>query len=298
MPILLTSKKALEQVRRPHATNVGIKDTIREIVPGAAPVARAPYQLAPSGMKDLSAQLKELSDKGFIRPSSSPWGAPVLSVKKKDGSLSVYSKIDLRSGYHQLRVRVVAQRVANAIEAIAIYETKTNLACKSMNQIERQEEEVAENASNKRNLRHYKGECLIVKFHEHVDMIHGRMRASKPKTTQDEIKIATKLRSKKISTLVECQTENKKRLDNTSKNNQNQQQPKKRSSTNSNTTNIQKDTRSSQKATCYGCGNQGHYRRDCPEVKNQNHENQIKSTKARGVVHAFGGGEIEQGLNN
>nr|GFC15384.1 putative reverse transcriptase domain-containing protein [Tanacetum cinerariifolium] len=55
-------------------------------VPGAAPVARAPYQLAPTGMKDLSEQLKELSDKGFIRPSSSPWGAPVLFAKKKDGS--------------------------------------------------------------------------------------------------------------------------------------------------------------------------------------------------------------------
>ncbi|GJS37640.1 hypothetical protein Tco_0536022 [Tanacetum coccineum] len=51
------------------------------------PVAdRAPYRLAPSEMKELSDQLKELSDKGFIRPSSSPWGAPVLFVKKKDGS--------------------------------------------------------------------------------------------------------------------------------------------------------------------------------------------------------------------
>ncbi|GJS90301.1 putative reverse transcriptase domain-containing protein [Tanacetum coccineum] len=109
-----------------------------ELVPGAAHVARAPYQLAPSEMKELARQLQELSDKGFIRPSSSPWGAPVLFVKKKDGSFrmcidyrelnkltiknryplpriddlfdqlqgsSMYSKIDLRSGYHQLRVR-------------------------------------------------------------------------------------------------------------------------------------------------------------------------------------------------
>nr|GEZ50502.1 putative reverse transcriptase domain-containing protein [Tanacetum cinerariifolium] len=57
-----------------------------DLVPGAAPVARAPYRLAPSEMKELAKQLKELSDKGFIRPSSSPWGAPILFVKKKDGS--------------------------------------------------------------------------------------------------------------------------------------------------------------------------------------------------------------------
>ncbi|GJS66682.1 putative reverse transcriptase domain-containing protein [Tanacetum coccineum] len=57
-----------------------------DLVTGAAPVARAPYRLALSEMKELSEQLQELSDKGFIRPSSSPWGAPVLFVKKKDGS--------------------------------------------------------------------------------------------------------------------------------------------------------------------------------------------------------------------
>ncbi|GKA48816.1 putative reverse transcriptase domain-containing protein, partial [Tanacetum coccineum] len=53
---------------------------------GAAPVARAPYRLAPSEMQELSDQLQELADRGFIRPSTSPWGAPVLFVKKKDGS--------------------------------------------------------------------------------------------------------------------------------------------------------------------------------------------------------------------
>nr|GEW99378.1 retrotransposon protein, putative, Ty3-gypsy subclass [Tanacetum cinerariifolium]GFA34882.1 retrotransposon protein, putative, Ty3-gypsy subclass [Tanacetum cinerariifolium] len=339
-------------------------------VPGAALVARSPYRLAPFRMKDLSEQLKELSDKGFIRPSSSPWGAPVLFVKKKDGSFrmcidyredekkheeylkailellkkeELYAKFSkcefwipkvqflghlidsqgsrsvMISPWMKLHIhfvpcdlqktmttvnqgmsdeeieRVVAQRVANAIEAIAIYETKTNMALKSMSQTERQEEN--------------------------------------------------------ISTLVVRQAENKRKLDNTSKNNQNQQQPNKRqntgraytawhgekkhysgskplcskcnyhhdgqcapkchkcnrvvhlahdcrSSTNTNTTNIQKGTRASQKAICCECGNQRHYMRDCAERKNQNHENQIKSTKACGVVHAFRGGETEQDLNN
>ncbi|GJT49636.1 putative reverse transcriptase domain-containing protein [Tanacetum coccineum] len=80
-----------------------------DLIPGATPVARAPYRLAPLEMQELSNQLQELADQGFIRPSTSPWGAPVLFVKKKDRSFrmcsSVYSKIDLRSGYHQLRVR-------------------------------------------------------------------------------------------------------------------------------------------------------------------------------------------------
>nr|GEZ68096.1 retrotransposon protein, putative, Ty3-gypsy subclass [Tanacetum cinerariifolium] len=78
------------------------------LIPGAAPVARAPYRLAPSKMKELAEQLQELTDKGFIRPSSSPWGAPVLFVKKKDGSFWMVEylfKDRSKVGYHQLRVR-------------------------------------------------------------------------------------------------------------------------------------------------------------------------------------------------
>nr|GEV92982.1 putative reverse transcriptase domain-containing protein [Tanacetum cinerariifolium] len=109
-----------------------------ELIPSAAHVARAPYRLAPSKLKELLDQLKELFEKGFICPSSSPWGDPVLFVKKKDGSFrmcinyrelnkltvknrypllriddlfdqrqvsSVYSKNNQRSDYHQLRIR-------------------------------------------------------------------------------------------------------------------------------------------------------------------------------------------------
>ncbi|GJR41679.1 putative reverse transcriptase domain-containing protein [Tanacetum coccineum] len=75
-----------------------------DLIPGAAPVARAPYRLAPSEMKELSKLPPELLEKDFIRPSSSPRGAPL------QGS-SVYSKIDLRSGYRQLRVRVEDIRI-------------------------------------------------------------------------------------------------------------------------------------------------------------------------------------------
>jgi len=109
-----------------------------ELIPGTAPMSRRPYRMPPNELAELKNQLKELLDKGFIRPSSSEWGCPALFVKKKDQSLrmcvdyrplnavtiknkyplpridilfdqlskaKVFSKIDLRSRYHQIKIR-------------------------------------------------------------------------------------------------------------------------------------------------------------------------------------------------
>ncbi|GJZ66139.1 putative reverse transcriptase domain-containing protein [Tanacetum coccineum] len=133
----VTTKETEDKSEKKRLEDVPIVRDFPDVFPEDLP-ARAPYRLAPSKMKELSEQLKELSEKGFIRPSSLPWGAPVMFVKKKDGSFrmcidyrelnkltvknryplpriddlfdqlqgsSVYSKIDLQSGYHQLRVR-------------------------------------------------------------------------------------------------------------------------------------------------------------------------------------------------
>ena len=109
-----------------------------ELHPGTSPISMTPHRMTPVELQELKVQIQELPGKGFIRPSTSPWGAQVLFAKKKDKTLrlcidyrqlnrvmiknryplpriddlfdqlrgaQVYSKIDLRTGYHQLRVR-------------------------------------------------------------------------------------------------------------------------------------------------------------------------------------------------
>ncbi|KAA3480729.1 DNA/RNA polymerases superfamily protein [Gossypium australe] len=84
-----------------------------DLLPGTTLVSAAPYRMAPKELAELKAQIQELLDRGFIRSSVSLWGAPVLFLKKKDGSMrmcidysaSVFLKIDLGSGYHQLKVK-------------------------------------------------------------------------------------------------------------------------------------------------------------------------------------------------
>jgi hypothetical protein len=109
-----------------------------ELLPGTAPISRRPYTMPPNELAELKVQLNELLKKGLIRPSSSPWGCTAIFVKKKDQSLQmcvdymplnavtvknkypllridilfdqlskakVFSKIDLRSGYHQIKIR-------------------------------------------------------------------------------------------------------------------------------------------------------------------------------------------------
>jgi hypothetical protein len=126
-----------------------------DLLPGTAPISKWTYRMAVKELKELKKQLTELQEAGYIRPSSSPWGAPVLFVQKKDGSQQmcvdyrslndvtvknkyplpriedcfdqmrgarVFSKIDLRSGYHQMKIRLSDISKTDFLTRYGLYE--------------------------------------------------------------------------------------------------------------------------------------------------------------------------------
>ncbi|GJU53069.1 putative reverse transcriptase domain-containing protein [Tanacetum coccineum] len=138
------------------------------------------------------------------------------------------------------------------------------------------------------------------------DMIHGSVMASKPKPMQDAIEFATELMDKKIRTFAERQSKNKRKQDDNQQQQQNKRQntgrayaagsvekkpyrgSKPLSTVNSNTANNQRGTGASQKPTCYECGAQGHFKSDCPKLKNNNRGNQGGNGNAPAKVYAVG----------
>ncbi|WVZ88867.1 hypothetical protein U9M48_035334 [Paspalum notatum var. saurae] len=109
-----------------------------DLVHGTAPVSKKPYRMAPDELKELKIQLQEQLDKGFIRPSSSPWGCPALFVEKKDrggkrlcglraakcdhAGAKVFSKIDLRSGYYRIKIEKKTYQKAAFSTGYGLYE--------------------------------------------------------------------------------------------------------------------------------------------------------------------------------
>ncbi|GJR72664.1 putative reverse transcriptase domain-containing protein [Tanacetum coccineum] len=191
-------------------------------------------------------------------PSSSPPPENVESLK--DNIRETMTTVDQGMSVEEIE-RVIAERVANAIEAIAIYETKTNMANQQQQQqIKRQNTGRAYTAGlgDKKPYGGSKPLCSKCNYH------HDGPCAPKCYKCNKYGHIAR-----------DC-----------------------RGTGNANAVNNQRVTVTSQKIICYECGNQGHYKRDCPERKNQSHKNQIEGTRAHGVVHTLRGGETDQGPNN
>ncbi|GJX12640.1 reverse transcriptase domain-containing protein [Tanacetum coccineum] len=176
--------------------------------------------------------------------------------------------------------------------------------------------------SGRRRTEHTTSECMYTDFlkcqplnFKGTEGVVGTVMASKPKTMQEAVKFANELMGQNIYTFAKRRAENKRKLDNNSSNNNTQQQPFKRQNVakaystgpsgkkeyagtlplcnkSPNATNNQRTL------TCYECRNQGHYRSDCPELKNRNHRNQDGGTEVYGMVYALGGGETDQDPNN
>nr|GEU41954.1 reverse transcriptase domain-containing protein [Tanacetum cinerariifolium] len=265
-----------------------------DLVPGAAPVAQAPYRLAPSEMKELAKQQKELSNKGFIRPSSSPWGAPKKMAPKETTNSTADQETTNTTSITNAQLQVMIDQGITATLAApdALRSTNGDDSHNSGTGVRRTERATRECTYTdflKRQPLHFKGtegEMALLwgrmfpkesdKIKRYIgglpDMIHRSVVASKPKTMQEAVEIATELMDKKIRTFAEHEIASKRK-----------------STENTNNANNQRGTGSGKKPTCYECEVQGHFKIECPKLKNNNnHGNQDGRDNAPAKVYAVG----------
>nr|GEY31669.1 putative reverse transcriptase domain-containing protein [Tanacetum cinerariifolium] len=239
-----------------------------DLIPGAAPVARASYRLAPSEMKELSEQLQELSDKGFIRPSSSPWGATVLQIMApvtRQGqnlpppntntpphhltSESVQAMID----------QALLRNSTNGDGSQSSHEDNPRHRELKKLEIELWNLKVKENDIPTYTNRFQELTLICTKFvaneNEKIvkyfsglpDNIYRNVKSSKPRTLDETIELTNDLMDQKLRTYAE-KADNKRKTDDTSRNNHGyQQQPFKRSSGNANVANAQRNDKETPK---------------------------------------------------
>ncbi|GJW66175.1 retrotransposon protein, putative, ty3-gypsy subclass [Tanacetum coccineum] len=202
----------------------------------------------------------------------------------------------------------IAERVANANEANAIYRRKTNMARKSISQTDTTRMQGSKNANNKESGKKSQWDNVLGK--------NKRKFENTSRNSQNQQQQQTKRQN--TGRAYTAGSGDKKPYGGSRplclKCNYHHDGPCApkcykcnkyghiardcRGTGNANAVNNQRVTVTSQKIICYECGNQGHYKRDCPERKNQSHKNQIEGTRAHGVVHTLRGGETDQGPNN
>ncbi|GJS38306.1 putative reverse transcriptase domain-containing protein [Tanacetum coccineum] len=307
-----------------------------DLISGAAPVARAPYRLAPSEMKELSEQLKELSDKGFIRPSSSPWElrscwvlpkihrneratrectypdfmkCQPLNFKGTEGVVKLTQWIEKMETVFPISNCSVENQIkfstctlmGNALTWWNSHvRTVGNDIAYAMTWAELKKK-MTNKYCPRTEIKKLEVELweLKVKEFDKIEKYVGGL----PDMIHGSV-VASKPKTMQEATEMATEVMDKRirtfddcQTKNKRKQDDNQQQQQ----------NKRQNTSRAYTAgtgvlqiltTCYECGNQGHYKSYCPKLKNQNHENQAEGMEARGMVYAFGGGETEQDINN
>nr|GFB43311.1 hypothetical protein [Tanacetum cinerariifolium] len=295
-----------------------------DLIPGAAPIARAPYLLASSEMKELSEQLQQLSDKGFIRPSSLPWGAPVLFVKKKDGSFRMCIDYQHKEHLKEILELLKKEKLYAKFSKCEFWIPKKGIKFDWGEKEENAFQLIKQKLCSAPILAlpegsddfvvycdvSHKGLGDVLMQRENVIAYASRqLKASKPKTLDETIKLANDLMDQKLCTYIERQSNNKRNTDDSFKNNHgHQQQTPKRQNVakvyNMRTGerkpysgNLPKCTKchfnhnGSCNQKCHKCNKVGHFARDCRNSGNAN----IMNAQRNNAANPKGNGCFECG---